>query len=154
MYTLSLGVVLTGPATSVGATTTMGDGTNLVHASNSYDDYSAIYLGSGHPSGTPVLFRCATGQGPSGSDGNNRIGHLYYNDMELADDGTCSGLLQAEGTENVFRFPGVYQARLCSALTTSTEGVYTCILTNSSNMLQSVRVGVYFNGRSESLYNV
>jgi len=124
----------------------MGDGTDLVNSNNVLDDYSAIYLDGSTSSG--ILFRCATGLGPSGLADNNGIGDLYYNNMVFPD-GTCSGLLQAEGTANVARFPGVYNGRLCSALTTSTEGVYTCTLTNSSNMPQSMRVGIYFNGRSE-----
>jgi len=89
---MSLGVILTGG--SVG-TTAMGDGSNLVNSNNVLDDYSAIYLDGSTSSG--LLFRCATGLGPSGTAENNDIGDLYYNDMVLPDDGTCSGLLQAEG---------------------------------------------------------
>jgi len=129
----------------------MGDGTNLVRASNVLDDYSAIYLDNSSSSG--ILFRCATGLGPTSSDDNNGIGDLYYDGMVLPNE-TCSGLLQAEGARNVARYPGVYNGRLCSPLTTSTEGVYTCTLRNSSMMEQSMRVGVYFNGRSESLNNI
>jgi len=145
---MSLGVVLTGGSVGI---TAMGDGTNLVNSNNVLDDYSAIYLDDSSSLG--IIFRCATGLGPGGSDNNDVIGDLYYNDMVLPK-GTCSGLLQAGGTRNVVRYPGVYDGRLCSPLTTITEGIYTCTLTNSSNMPQSVRVGVYFNGRSESIYNV
>jgi len=131
---MSLGVVLTG---GVVGTNAMGEAytSTFVVSDNVLDDYSVIYLdGSPPPSGTtPVLFRCATGLGPSGTDDNNGIGDLYYNDMVLPED-TCSGLLQAGGVGNVVRFPGIYNGRWCSALTTSTEGVYTCTLTNSSNM--------------------
>jgi len=129
----------------------MGDGTGLVQASNVLDDYSVIYLDGSNSSG--LLFRCATGLGPIGEATNNMIGDIYYNNVLLTD-GVCSGLIQPSGEENTASYPGVYQALLCSALTTSTEGVYTCTLTNSSGMQQSVRVGVYFNGRSELYYNI
>ena len=125
----------------------MGDGTNLVRASNVLDDYSYILL-DGTEQINNILFRCSTGLGPSGSDTNDVIGDIYYNNMPLPD-GVCSGVIQAEGTANVARFPGTYSARICGVLNTSTEGVYTCTLTNSSMMDQSVSIGVYLSGRSE-----
>ena len=43
-----------------------------------------------------------------------------------------------------------YQLHLCEAsLTAATEGVYSCTMMNSSMMNQTMRVGVYFYGRSE-----
>ena len=128
----------------------MGDGTNFPRASDALDDYTYIFL-HGNETNNTILFYCATGLGPS-SDTNNDIGDIYYNNMALSD-GVCSGSIQAEGTENGTRFPGFYQARVCGGLTTSTEGVYTCTLTNSSMMDQSVSIGVYFSERSESLYS-
>ena len=78
---------------------------------------------------------------------------MYHNNILLTDQ-VCNGFVIAQGTGNVARFPGVYQARVCGTLTTSTEGVYTCTLTNSSMMDQSVSIGIYFSGRSESFYNI
>ena len=124
----------------------MGDGTNFPRASDALDDYTYIFL-HGNETTNTILFYCATGLGPSSSDTNNDIGDIYYNNMALSD-GVCSGSIQAEGTD----IPGLYQARICGALTTRTEGVYTCTLTNSSMMNQSVSIGVYFSERSESLY--
>ena len=66
---------------------------------------------------------------------------------------TCNGFVQALGASHIDRNPGVLNIRLCGKLSTSTEGVYTCRLMNSSMMYQSVSVGVYFSGRSESLHN-
>ena len=132
-----------------------GDGTNLVQASNVLDDYTYILL-DGSEQDNHILFRCSTGLGPAGSNTNDVIGDLYYNNMPLPD-GVCgNGFIQAEGAVNVARSPGTYNARLCDdgKLTTSTEGVYTCTLTNSSIMDQSVRIGLYLSGRSESLYNI
>ena len=150
MYVLSLGVKLTGgtEGTIAGG---MGDGTNLLSASNVLDNYTYILV-DGSESDNAILFRCVTGLGPS-FDTNDVIGDIYYNNILLFDQ-VCNGFVIAEGAINTIRFPGVYEARVCEALTTSTEGVYTCTLTNSSMMDQSVSIGLYFSGRSELLYNI
>ena len=146
-----LGVKLTGgtEGTIAGG---MGDGTNFPSASNVLDDYTYILL-DGSEANDAILFRCATGLGPSGADSNDVIGDMYLNNMLLTDQ-VCNGFVIAQGTRNVHRFPGLYQARICGTLTTNTEGVYTCTLTNSSMMDQSVSIGAYLSGRSESLYNI
>ena len=151
MYTSSLGVALTGgtEGTIAGG---MGDGTNFPRATNVLDDYTYILL-DGSEANNAILFRCSTGLGPSGSDSNDVIGDMYHNNVLLTDQ-VCNGFVIAQGTGNVARFPGVYQARVCGTLTTSTEGVYTCTLTNSSMMDQSVSIGVYLSTRSESFYNI
>jgi len=128
----------------------MGDGNNLVQTSNVLDNYSVIYLNATEQNG--VLFRCATGLGPTGNNTNDVIGNLYYNNMLLTKR-NCSGFVRAEGAGNIRRFPGVFNARVCRNLTTSTEGIYTCTLTNSSMMNQSMSVGVYFSGRSKSFHD-
>ena len=124
----------------------MGDGTNLVHSGNVLDDYSVIYVDVSEQN-EGILFRCVSGLGPSGSNNNDVIGNLYFNDT-LLPDGTCNKVVMAEGANNVDRYPGVYNARLCGNLTTSTEGVYTCRLMNTSMMYQNMSIGVYFIGRS------
>ena len=149
MILLPLGVALTGgtEGTIAGG---MGDGSNFPRAANVLDDYTYILL-DGSEADNAILFRCATGLGPSGS--NDLIGDMYHNNVLLTDQ-MCNGFVIAQGVGNVFRFPGVYQARTCGTLTTSTEGIYTCTLTNSSMMDQSVSIGVYLSTRSESLYNI
>ena len=153
LYMLSLGVILTGGFEGVIAMG-QGDGTNAVQASNALTDYTYIVL-DGSEQVYNILFRCSTGLGPTASDTNDVIGNLYYNNMPLPD-GVCNGFIQAEGAIDIARFPGTYNARVCDngRLNTSTEGVYTCTLTNSSMMDQSVRIGLYLSGRSESLYNI
>ena len=149
---LSLGVKLTGgtEGTIAGG---MGDGTNLPSASNVLDNYTYILVdGSESESDNAITFHCVTGLGPS-FDTNDVIGDIYYNNVLLTDQ-VCNGFVIAQGAINTFRFPGVYEARVCGILTTSTEGVYTCILTNSSMMDQSVSIGLYLSGRSELLYNI
>ena len=150
---LSLGVKLTGGTEGVIAMG-QGDGTNLVRASNVLDDYTYILLDGTERNGH-VLFRCVTGRGPTWYGTNDDLGTLYYNNVPFAD-GVCSGFILAEGAVNINRYPGVYHARVCNngILTTSTEGVYTCSLTNSSMMNQNVSIGLYLSGRSESLYNI
>jgi len=130
----------------------MGDGTNLVRTDNVLSNYSVIYLNATKQQG--VLFRCATGLGPSSNNTNDVIGNLYFNNMLLTK-GNCSGFVQAEGARNFTRFPGVFNARVCGerTLTNSTEGIYTCTLTNSDMMNQSMSVGVYFSGRSKSFHD-
>ena len=141
-----LGIALTG---GDGGTSLMGDGTNLVQASNALDDYSYMYLNGTEPnSEISVLFRCSTGLGPSGSDSNNVIGNMSFNNVPLREK-RCNGLLRPQGAPNVDKFPGVYHGQYCSQLTTSAEGVYTCTLRNSSMMDQSISVGIYFSGRSK-----
>ena len=46
---------------------------------------------------------------------------------------------------------GISNIRQCQAFSTIVEGIYTCTMRNSSMLNQSVRLGLYFNGRSESL---
>ena len=147
---LSLGVKLIG-GTEGTIAMSMGDGTNFPSADNILDNYTYVLL-NGSEKNDAILFRCATGLGPSNADTNDDIGALYHNNMLLADN-MCNGFVTAQGP-NTFRFPGLYQARVCGSLTTGTEGVYTCTLTNSSMMDQSVSIGVYFSGRSKSHDNV
>ena len=44
---------------------------------------------------------------------------------------------------------GVININQCGAFSTAAEGVYTCTMMNSSMMDQSVRLGIYFSGRSK-----
>ena len=128
------------------------DETDDIIIENVLDDYSVIYINDGEAiSGR--LFRCVTGLGPTDSSSNDEIGDLYFNNS-LSN--TCNGFVEARGA-NSDKNPGVLgvlNVRLCGGeeLTTSTQGVYTCRLMNSSMMYQSVSVGVYFSGRSESFY--
>ena len=149
MYTLSLGVALIGGATKGNNTGGIYNGTTL---SSSANDYTYILI-NGSEQTDAILFHCVTGLGPNGNDSNDVIGDMYHNNVLLTDQ-VCNRFVKAQGAENTFRFPGVYEARICGTLTTSTEGIYTCTLTNSSMMTQSVSIGVYFSGRSESLSNI
>ena len=117
-------------------------------------DYSYV-TASDNPNDNGVLIaRCATGLGPNGTDNgaNKVLGGWYFNGNMIPNSGE-----QAPCSPDVVqirpgaRFAGVSNIRQCGAFTTDNEGVYTCIMMNSSMMDQSVRLGVYFAGRSESL---
>ena len=94
------------------------------------------------------MFRCVTGLGPSGND-NAELGGLYFNGSVI-DNRNCIGssLIQPRGDPNRI---GVINAFICRDLTAAAEGVYTCALRNSDNMIESLRIGVYFTERSKLL---
>ena len=102
-----------------------------------------------------AIFRCATGLGPSDYDSNIDLGGWYFNGVQLFTPTIyhdyCSGPVFEMRGANGRRYPGVVNFYLCGTFTTTEEGVYSCIMMNSSMMYQTMRVGLYFTGRSESL---
>ena len=98
-----------------------------------------------------VFLRCATGLGPSGSDSNTDHGRWYFKGSLIPLGTNCGGPVFEVRPANGRRYPGVINLYLCGTFTTTEEGVYSCIMMNSSMMSQTMRVGVYFSGRSESL---
>ena len=101
-----------------------------------------------------VLLRCATGLGPSGNDTNAALGGWYFNGTQLfvpTGGSVCEGPVVEVRGANGRRYPGVINLYLCGTFTTTEEGIYSCIMMNSSMMNQTMRVGVYFSGRSKSL---
>ena len=122
-----------------------GQATDDIVASNVVDDYSYIILSIGYPQN---IFRCSSGLG---IDSNDPIGGLYYNNKRIPYE-TCNGFMQPR-IANTERRPGVLNLRGCGILNTSTEGVYTCRLMNSSMTYQNMSVGVYLNERSKLPYN-
>ena len=98
-----------------------------------------------------MLVRCLTGAQPSGDD-NGVLGGLYFNGNKIlnsSEQGSCtSEVIQVRPGGNISGVINVYQ---CGTFSITVEGIYTCTMMNSSMMDQSVRFGVYFTGRSESL---
>ena len=132
------------------------DGTfnsRAVILANALTDYSYINARDGDPNGVDVA-RCLTGLGPtSTSNGaNGLLGGLYYNGTMIPNSGE-----QASCSSDVFQvrpggtLAGIVSIYQCGAFSTNIEGIYTCTMMNSSSIDQSVRFGVYFTGRSESL---
>ena len=120
----------------------MGDGIRYVTASNIIKNNSDKYLDSNNDYFAQTLFSCASGF-------NDSQPKLYFTNAEL-EKLECNKFVRAVDS-NIH--PGVLNIQVCGKLNTSTEGVYTCILKNSSMMNQSVSMGVYFSGRSKSLHN-
>ena len=101
-----------------------------------------------------TFFRCATGLGPSGADRSTELGGWYLNGAQIPVDANCGrSVFQVRATNDMV-FPGGIDLFSCETFTTTEEGVYSCIIMNSLMMEQTMRVGVYFSGRSESLDNM
>ena len=135
------------------AVTSSLQNSNLISA-NALTDYSYINARSGDPNGAQVA-RCVTGLGPTGTSivANDILGGLYFNGNKIAAVAppvSCSddSVIQVRlGTS----LAGVFNFHQCGSFTTAAEGVYTCTLINSAMMNESVRFGIYLNGRGESL---
>jgi len=98
-----------------------------------------------------VILRCATGLGPSGSNQNIVLGGWYFNGIQIPVGTNCGGDVFEVRGANGRIYPGVISLYLCGTFTTSEEGVYSCIMMNSSIVEQTTRVGLYLSGRSKSL---
>ena len=133
-------------------------GSNALNSANALTDYSYINARSGNPNGVQVA-RCVTGLGPTRTDNNANdiLGGLYFNGNKIpalapssSSSLSCSGdsMIQVRLGTNL---AGVFNFHQCRQFTTAVEGVYTCALINSAMMNESVRFGIYFTGRSESL---
>ena len=118
-------------------------------ASNQITDYS--FVTEPFTLNQNTIFHCATGLGPSGTDSSTDLGGWYFNGAQLPVGTNCNGPVFEVHAENERLFPGGLNLLLCRTFTTTEEGVYSCIMMNSSMMNQTMRVGVYFSGRSESL---
>ena len=139
---------------TVGVAVTRNSFTN---AADFLTDYSYI-TASDSPGNGVVLARCATGLGPTGTsdDANGDLGGWYFINGTMIPN---SGVNQGCGSPVVGAIqarPGVSTAgisnlRQCDPFTIALEGIYTCTMMNSSMMNESVRLGIYLNGRSESL---
>ena len=129
---------------------------SLTDADDFLTDYSYIYASDSPGSGV-VLARCATGLGPTSTsiNANSELGGWYFNGNMIPNSDVhdeCNrqsvGAIQARpGAATA----GVINLRQCDPFTIALEGIYTCTMMNSSMMNQSVRLGVYFSVRSESL---
>ena len=124
-------------------------GNDQIVTGNLLTDYS--YVTSHAING--LLARCVSGLGPTGTDNNTDLGIWYFNGAQLPY-GLCQppivDLIQSQAA-NLTDYIGVINLWQCGAFTTTAEGVYTCVIMDSSIMNQTTRLGVYFSGRSESL---
>ena len=129
---------------------------SLTDADDFLTDYSYIDA-SNSPGNGALLARCVTGLGPTSTsiNANSDLGGWYFNGNMIPNSSVhyeCNrqgvGAIQSRPG---FGTAGVINLRQCDPFTIALEGIYTCTMMNSSMMNQSVRVGVYFTGRCESL---
>ena len=137
---------------TVGVAVTRGTSLTLADA---LTDYSYINAPDGNRNGY-WLARCLTGLGPNGTStsANNELGGLYFNGNRILN--SCDSVSCPQGRNIIqvkpgFSIAGVINFYQCGEFVTSVEGTYTCTMRNSSKMNQSVRFGIYFSERSESL---
>ena len=119
-------------------------------SSNQITDYSFVTQPFTLDPFTAML-RCASGLGPSDSDNNAVLGGWYFTGAQVPIGTNCGGPVFEVRGANGRNYPGVINLYLCGTFTTTEEGVYSCTMMNSSMMNQTMRVGLYFSGRSESL---
>ena len=130
---------------------------SLTDATDFLIDYSYVYA-SDSPGSGALLARCVTGLGPTRTDNNanSELGGWYFNNGTMIPN---SGVNQGCGSPAIFAIQarpalntaGVSNLRQCDTFTIALEGIYTCTMMTSAMMNQSVRLGVYFSVRSESL---
>ena len=97
-----------------------------------------------------MLARCLTGLGPSNNDDNNALGGWYFNGTRIVNGECTDSVIQPNGA-TIINFVGIINLFQCRTFTSIAEGVYTCVMMNSSMLNQSVRLGLYLSGRSESV---
>ena len=109
-------------------------------------DYSYINARDDVDGETPKLARCMSGLGPEhGGRNNGVLGGWYFNGVQIPNT-YCRHIIQPVPASGI---AGVVNMHQCRQFSTAVEGVYTCIMRNSSWMYQSVRLGVYYRGRGE-----
>ena len=118
-------------------------------SANALTDYSYV---NDRSDNNVWLTRCVTGLGPNSTDDNSAIGGVYFNGNRIPDvgcDDSSSPIVQLQPA-HINNTVGVIQTVQCRPFSTAAEGIYACIMMNSSVMSESIRFGVYFTGRSES----
>ena len=125
---------------------------NAIVSANALSNYSYVNARDSISQGIQIA-RCVTGMGPSDTDDNTAIGRCYFNGTRIPFvecSNESSAIVQPRAAMN---WAGVINIQQCSKLSTEVEGIYTCVLMNSSKMNESIRFGVYFTGRSELLHS-
>ena len=125
---------------------------NHIVSANALSNYSYVNATDNISDNGNRIARCVTGMGPSGTDDNTALGTCYFN-------GTRKPFLKCRLSSAIIqpnvagKLTGVINIQQCEILTTDVEGIYTCVLLNSSMINESIRFGVYFTGRSELLHS-
>ena len=105
------------------------DGQDII-STRAISNYSYINARDDHQA--DWIARCLTGLGPNSTEGNDVLGKCYFNGSSLpfvdCDDGS-SAVVQLRPTN---RRAGIINIWQCREFTTDVEGIYTCIIVNSS----------------------
>ena len=128
----------------------MSSDTSIV-ANFTQTDYSFITVNSNFRG---MIARCVTGLGPIGND-NGELGDWYFNGTKVLPFNDCaanSSIKQRGAT--ISNHVGAVNLVQCPPFTTTAEGIYTCMIMNSSMIYETMRLGVYLGGRSKSLDTV
>ena len=130
---------------------------SLTDADDFLTDYSYVYA-SDSPGSGALLAHCVTGLGPTGTndEANGDLGGWYFINGTMIPNSYVLVECNNQDVGAIQVRPGVGTAgvsnlRQCDPFTIALVGIYTCTMMNSSMMNQSVRLGVYFTGRCESL---
>ena len=127
-------------------------GSTALASANALTDYSYVNARGGNGGGK-LIARCLTGLGPTSfsTNANSALGGFYFNGNMIPNSNervSCgSGVVQVRPSG----LAGVLNFHQCRQFTTDYEGVYTCTMMNSAMIDESVRFGVYFSRRSESV---
>jgi len=123
--------------------------TDLVSA-NQLTDYQFIIAPLQTDRGGVVL-RCATGLGPPVGKNNLVLGGWYFDSSLIYSELHCRSSVFRVQTASKKKYPGIINLYPCGPLSVDEEGLYSCVIMNTSMMNQTTRVGLYLSGRSELL---
>ena len=127
-------------------------GSSTITSANAINEYSYVYATNDSIMATGIqIAHCITGLGPGVDEDNSALGGLYFNGSRLpfgqCDDSSSIVLPRVGGLNN----SGVIDVIQCREFSAAAEGIYTCVMMNSSLINETFRFGVYFTGRSKSL---
>jgi len=134
LYVHTIGITMTGEF----------NGNNMTVADNILSNYSFIT----ERGGEGLLARCLTGLGPTAGSNNSILGGWYFNGKKIPNGKCSSGAVTQYGAD-INDFVGIVNLLQCKTFTVTDEGVYTCSMMNSLVALQTVKLGIYLNGRSK-----
>jgi len=115
---------------------------------NQLTDYSYIIDNKFFIDQSGALLRCASGLGPSDEQSSSSLGGWYFKGTKIDSGDVCGSGFQMRSLGR--RYPGVINLYPCGSLSPDKEGIYSCVMKNSSMMVQTIRVGLYLKGRSMS----
>jgi len=124
-------------------------GTKALISANEFTDYSYLTEDRFDLDGLGALLHCISGLGPfSDRQGSLSLGGWYFHGNRIKISRRC-GSEFVQYSESPRVYPGVISLKPCGPLSPDKEGVYTCMMKNSSMMVETRKMGLYLTGRSE-----